>query len=631
MSQQTRTSDDPPHHPPALVLADRYLVYEVIGRGGMASVHRGQDRRLDRPVAVKLLHAHLADDDRVLDRFRREALHAAQLNHPGVVAVYDHWKGDEADPPYIVMELVEGGSVRDVLAARGRLTPGQALALLRPALVGLADAHRSGIVHRDVTPANVLVTTDGASKLGDFGLARVAAASTATFPDGVVGSPHYMSPEAVRGDRLDPRADVYAMGCVLLECLTGRPPFDGDSPQSIALRHGVDPVPLPSSRVPDLAPAIDDVVARATAIEPGERYPDAAALVRALDDAVPEGPEAIDLRDGGSDLVVPPGHATSMLDDEPLTIAIPEDRPPRRPGWRWPVLAAVVVALLGAGGWLAWDLVVAPVTTVPAVAGQQLDSAREVLETAGFEVAVDDERPTSRTVPAGAVVTQAPTGEARRGATVELTVSAGPRSALVPPLVGLTADEARTTIAGLGLELAVTTVESHDDDAPAGTVLASTPAAGATVEEGGAVELAVSLGPAPVTVPDVSGEGRADAAAALVDAGLDPVVVDQRHDDALPRGAVLETRPAAGAEARRGDEVGLVLSSGPAPVEVPDVGGLAEEDAVATLEALGFEVEVEYVDRLLPIGIGSVDDQAPSPGQVRLRGSTVRLFVWRLL
>lgn len=622
---------DPPGHPPPtsgheLVLAGRYQVFQVLGRGGMASVHRGHDDRLDRPVAVKLLHEHLADDERVRDRFRREAQAAARLNHRGVVAVYDHWTGGEDDPPFLVMELVDGGSVRDVLATRGTLGPGQALALLRPAMVGLAHAHATGIVHRDVTPANILVTRDGASKLGDFGLARAAAASTQTFPEGVVGSPHYMSPEAVGGQPLDARSDVYSLGCVLYECLAGRPPFDGDSPQAIATRHGTDPVPPPSASDPSIPRALDAVVARATAPDPGDRFADAGAMVAAFDRAVPDGPVAIDLRDGTRQLRIDPVHATTTLDDDPVTVAV-VDRPP--PRWRrWLAVLATLAALAG-GSWIAWDQLVAPVTPIPAVAGQSVDVATETLQDAGFDVVVAQDAVNDVDVPAGAVLAQDHTGEARRGTVVTLTRSAGPRTGALPVLANREVDDARAAVEDLGLDLAVVVVEAHDDDAPAGRVLSSRPAAGEEVVEASTVELTVSKGPAPVAVPDVVGEPRARATAALEDLGLVVGGVEERHDDEVPQGHVVAVTPAAGTELRRGDEVALTVSLGPAPVTVPDVRGLAEDEAVEQLRAAGLEVEVVDVPRILPLGIGTVDDQAPSPEQVRPRGSTVSIFVWR--
>lgn len=631
MTQQLQPPRDPPRAGPTLVLADRYRVFDVLGRGGMAAVHRGHDLRLDRPVAVKLLHPHLAHDERVRTRFRQEAHAVARLNHRGVVAVYDHWDGDDDAPPYLVMELVDGGSVRDVLDVRGSLSPGQTLALLRPAMMGLADAHARGLVHRDVTPANVLVTAEGASKLGDFGLARAAALSAATFPDGVVGSPHYMSPEAVSGRLLDARADVYSLGCMLFECLTGAPPFDGDSPQAIAVQHGIEPVPAPSRVVPGIPRTLDELIATATSAEPDDRYADAAALVVALDRAVPDGPEPIDLRTATRSLRIDPAHATTTLDDDPVTVLVGAEQRAARRRWLQRTLAgAAAAAVVAAGGYAAWDQAIAPVTEIRDVRGLDLDLAREALTADGFEVVVADEPRHDLRRPEGAVLTQAPMGDARRGATIRLVESAGPRTAALPVLVGHDIEVARTAVDELGIDLQLDVSDGYDDDAPQGTVLSSTPEAGVEVQEASVVSIVVSVGPAPVELPAVAGDGQARATATLRDLGLQVAVVEQRHHDSVPQGSVIATRPKAGTELRRGDEVGLVISRGPSPVEIPDVTGLAEEDAIAELEALGLEVEVREISRLLPLGLGTVDSQAPSAGQVRPTGSTVRIFVWRL-
>lgn len=266
----------------------RYVLRGVLGRGGMATVHRARDEVLDRDVAIKLLHAHLASDPAFLDRFRREARAAAALSHPNVVAVHD-W-GETEEGPFLVLQLIDGPSLREVLRHRRRLHPEEVVSVLGPAAAGLGAAHAAGLVHRDVKPENLLLGLDGTVRVTDFGLARAAASATSTFgTDVLVGSPHYLSPEAVRGEPLDPSADVYALGVVLFELLTGRPPFEGDSPFATAVQHTSHRVPAPSSVDRDLPDALDDVVRRATSPAREDRYRDAAAFAAALTSAVPAG------------------------------------------------------------------------------------------------------------------------------------------------------------------------------------------------------------------------------------------------------------------------------------------------------------------------------------------------------
>lgn len=617
---QTPTPDLPP---PTTIVGGRYRVERRLGSGGMATVDLARDLELDRPVALKRLHPHLVTDQTV-DRFRREARAAARLRDPGVVVVHD-WGFDD-DVPYLVMEVVEGPSLRSALDRRGRLTPGEALAVLAPAIAGLAAAHREGLVHRDVTPGNVLVGHDGASKMADFGLARPTASAAMTVPDAVVGSPHYLSPEAARGERLDARSDVFSLGCVLYECLTGRPPFDGGTAAVIATKRLDERVPAPSDTVPGLSSDLDEVVRIATEPDPDDRYEDAEDLLADLQAAIPEGPVPLDLRDGSDHTVVIPEHATRVLDD------LDDDRAPSRGGGRWVrtfLRWLLIGAVLGGGGWVAFDQAIAPVTAVPSVEGLLASEARAALEEAGFRVRVADERAFDREVPEGAVVTQSVTQPARQVLTeVVLTLSAGPRTGTLPPLVGRDVTAARGALEELGLDLTVTTEVGYDDDLPPGTVLLATPAGGATVEEGTEVVLTVSDGPAPVDLPDLTGQLEGAASAELVGLGLVARVVERRHDPA-PEGTVIATNPTPGTTLRRGAEVELTISDGPEPVEVPDVEGLRESEAVRTLEAAGFTVDVRYVTTLLPFARGIVDEQDPDPGTTRPRGDTVRIFVWQ--
>ena len=641
-----RSHADQPGGSVADIVGGRYRLLDEIGRGGMATVLRARDETLGREVALKLLHGHLASDPAFLDRFRREARAAAALSHPNVVALFD-W-GEDEDGSYMVLELIEGPSLRDVLRIRGRLSAAEALALLGPAAAGLQAAHRAGLVHRDVKPENILVTDEGTVKVTDFGLARAAASSTQTFgADVIVGSPHYLPPEAVNGKPVDARADVYSLGIVLSELLVGRPPYEGETPLATALQHTTSIVPAPSATVAGVPRAVDEVVRVATAADPDDRYPDAGAFAAALAAAVPGGPAAVDLRDGQRNTILLPVGATDTMvtaagitdaPAEPTTPAAvghddPDDdtdegdgSPRRRRGRRF-LLLLLLLTLVGAGALLAYDQVLAPLTPVPSVVGEDADAATRTLEEAGFTARIEDNRVYSLEVPEDHVVRQSRSGEARRGAEVALTLSLGARPVPVPALRGDPEDVALERLAELGLEGDV--VRVFDEEVPAGEVVGTAPEAETTVDEGSTVEVRVSKGRQPITVENVVGMPGDEAAATLEAQGLVAEVVDREYSEDVAEGVVLRTDPPAGEVRHRGDRVGLVLSRGPAPFEVPDVRGRPEAEARSTLEGLGLRVEVVYQDTIILPRRGKVQEQDPSPGRLVRRGDTVTLYVWR--
>lgn len=706
----------------------RYVLRGILGRGGMATVHRARDEVLDRDVAVKLLHAHLASDPAFLDRFRREARAAAALSHPNVVAVHDWGETDEG--PFLVLQLIDGPSLREVLRHRRRLHPEEVVSVLGPAAAGLGAAHTAGLVHRDVKPENLLLGLDGTVRVTDFGLARAAASATSTFgTDVLVGSPHYLSPEAVRGEPLDPRADVYALGVVLFELLTGRPPFEADSPFATAVQHTSQRVPAPSSVDASVPSALDAVVHRATQPAAADRYADAAAFAAALTGAVPAGAaplpglfaadvDPLERPDTGTAVLGPEAQDTTIagagaaLDHEPSVAwdadgaqlwppppsspppppvgavdgdhAPPEDGAedhdgaespvawladlgddnddsegsegaalvdgaelhgadsdevadaddaggarPRR-GRRWLIALVVVLGLLGAsalGGYLLWDRVLAPVTGIPAVVDSPLTSALRALEEAGFEVVVDDERPHSLDVVAGHIISQDPTGQARQGETVTLVVSAGPRQVEVDDLRGGTVEDAEETLTAAGLQLGEVTADFHED-VPVDRVISSDPPAGEVLDETSSVDLVVSRGPQPREVPDLVGSTLPEAQAALRELGLQAEVTGREFSD-RPEGQVVAQSPGRGNEVDRGTTVGLTLSDGPQPIEVPNLRNKLLGEAIEILEGLGFEVEVERRG-----GVGSffnpgrVFEQDPGPGAELLPGETVLVFAY---
>jgi eukaryotic-like serine/threonine-protein kinase len=656
-------------------VGDRYVLRGELGRGGMATVHRAVDEVLEREVAVKLLHAHLANDPAFLDRFRREARAAAALSHPNVVAVHD-WGETEAGA-YLVLQLIEGPSLREVLRRHHRLSAGEALSVLAPAAAGLGAAHAAGLVHRDVKPENLLLGRDGTVRVTDFGLARAAASATSTFgADVLVGSPHYLSPEAVRGQPLGPRADVYALGVVLFECLTGRPPHEGESPFATAVQHTSRRVPPASDVVDGIPPGLDELVVAATAHDPADRPDDGGDFAEALVRAVPGGATPIDLdelirdtivvpphleaREGDADdeddrpdgatwSIPPEGHTTALVGPPPPPVVpVPggtrqldrearhlDDEPPDagaepRGRRRWLLALLLVLGLLAAsaaGGYLLWDRVLAPLTPIPAVEGAAGDIAADRLEEAGFQVRVANDQPHHLDVPAGHVLEQSVEGEARRGASIVLTLSAGPRQVEVPDVIGEPAEDATAALVDAGLS--PTTTEEYDEEVAAGFVLSSDPSAGATLDETSEVILVVSRGPRPIEVADVRGQPLDDATAVLSEAGLELAVSERRYDEDVPAGVVLTQDPGPEATLYRGDTVAVVVSRGPEPVVVPNLRGMRSGEAIEELEALGFEVEIERRG-----GFGAflntdrVFDQDPAPDARRRRGDVVLLYAY---
>lgn len=651
-------------------LGGRFVLGAEVGRGGMAVVHRAHDVVLDREVAVKLLHPHLATDPAFLARFRREARAAGALSHPNIVAIHD-W-GEHEGRAFLVLQLVEGASLRDVLRAHGRLTPAEAMAVLVPAAAGLQAAHDAGLVHRDVKPENLLIGTDGSVQVTDFGLARAAAEATSTFgPDVLVGSPHYLAPEAVRGETLDPRADVYALGVLLFECLVGQPPHTADTPYSTALAHVERQVPAPSSQVDGLPTTLDEVVRAATERDVADRTPSAARFGQALRDAVstgngstlpsldavdvsgpPEPPAhpdrptpptgtdhrgptpgqtlVVPIDDVHTEVVRPTGAAGT---DHRSASAPAQDEPPVPPAHRrrrWPLVLLLLTLLLGAsaaGGYLLWDRVLAPVTPIPSVIGAPADSGMEQLERAGFVPEVTAEQLHDRSVPQGHVLSQEPLGEARTGTEVALVLSAGPRQVEVPDVVGSTTEEAVAALEER--DLSATLTASHHESVPEGAVIATLPTAGSTVDEHSEVEVTSSLGPTPIAVPELTGLTLSAARSAVAELELELVVAERRFDDAAPRDRVLTQDPGPQQTLFAGDRIEVVVSDGPRPVELPNVRGERVADAVATLEALGFEVEVERRGGFSAfLNPDRVYDQDPGPGSTRLPGERVQLYAY---
>jgi serine/threonine protein kinase/beta-lactam-binding protein with PASTA domain len=663
----------------------RYRIGARIARGGMASVHEAVDVRLDRTVAIKVMHPGLGDDDEFAARFVREARHAARLSHPNVVAVYD--QGDDHGLVFLVMEYVPGHTLRDVVRKEAPLAPERALELVEPLLSALATAHRHHLVHRDVKPENVLIAegpgpVGGRVKVADFGLAKAVSADTQHTATGgvLIGTVSYLAPELVVDGRADARADVYAVGVLLHELLTGHKPHEGDSPIQVAWKHVHEDVPAPSASVPGIPPYVDALVARATARDRELRPADASVMLHQLhrvsqalregvtddpeltadllphgapaeEDTTPEpfdrdafdpvalvsasaAAEAVDrVRAEPAASVPPTREHTSALDVAPAGPPAPPRTPAVRPGAvparrrsrRGPVLLVLALVLaVGTGvgawwyGWERW-------TITPGVLRMTEAEATDRLARDGLDAELGDAE-FSETVPRGEVVSSSPEPGDRvlDGGTVTLVLSRGKERYDVPRLRGSTEDEAQDALADTSLSFGSSREVWHEK-VPDGEVVRTDPAAGTTLRPGSPVDLVVSKGRRPIPVGDWVGRRAALAERRLEDRGLEATVSGREFSDSVPRGRVVRQSPSSG-RLYRGDAVSLVVSRGPELVEVPD--GLVASGVDAATERLeeeGFEVEVREDDSY--IGLGFVFRTDPGSGELVPRGSTVTLYL----
>jgi serine/threonine-protein kinase len=596
------------------LLGGRYEVGDLIGRGGMAEVHLGTDTRLGRQVAIKMLRSDLARDASFLTRFRREAQSSAGLNHPSIVAVYDSGedhgvdhRGQPYDVPFIVMEYVEGKTLREVLQARGHLEPDEACRITEGILDALAYSHRMGIVHRDIKPANVMIATDGAVKVMDFGIARAIADTNATMTQtqAVIGTAQYLSPEQAQGQNVDARSDLYSTGCLLFELLTGRPPFTGDSPVAIAYQHVGQPPSPPSVYEPGIGPDLDAVVLHALTKDREARYQTAAEFRSDLQ-AVRMGRPISAAARGTVASAAAPTERISRLGPEPTEVyaatpvagaaagraagraggrpdgldrqtssfpAVREPEKPNRTGL-WVGLTILAVLALALGGWFLKSYVdgqaqAANMVTVPSVEGAPRATAQLKITQAGLTPEVTTEK--SDKVEADHVISQSPEGAKRvsKGSKVRLVVSSGPEAVPVPSLVGKTAEEAKALLTPLKLTLG-TVEEVNDTKAAKGKITEAKPSAGESVAPGTAINVKVSSGK--VTVPDVKGKTQNEAFTLLNEAGLTPRSSYKQTAD-VPEGTVMEQDKGAGELVDAGTPITITVAQAtpPSPSPTPSV------------------------------------------------------------
>ncbi|WP_284303619.1 Stk1 family PASTA domain-containing Ser/Thr kinase [Mobilicoccus caccae] len=660
----------------------RYTVLAHIADGGMGSVYAALDTRLDRQVALKVMRPELARDADFVTRFRREARSAARLSHPHVVAVFD--QGEDDGLLFLAMEFVDGQTLRDLLNEKDALTPREAFEVTEAVLEALRAAHRKDLVHRDVKPENVLLSTDDQVKVADFGLARAMGTSTATGRTGpLLGTVAYLAPEQVEHGTADHRSDLYGVGLLLHEMLTGRTAVEGESPIHIAWQHVNGSLTPPSGHVEDLPGALDDLVATATRRDPADRYQDAAAFLAALrttrlglsdedldrrpqitapttpaagdDDAsdTAEGDDRVaddgtgedaDTAGTGEDEAgeTSPARAPGTHDTRTLhrmTRALPTlggatavtppeeqaaDTPRRRRRGLRAVLIGLLLTLLLAGGGAAyWWFGPPGERTVPDVVATERLSAESMLREADLLPVTEEEF--SETVPRDTVISVGaePGSVVRRGTSIPLAVSKGPERYAVPDVAGRTIEEATALIAEGKLTVSGSPRRAYDEKIESGRVIGTTPAAGTSSRPGTEVTLVVSRGRQPIPIDDIAGQPLEKAQAQLEKAGLAVQVADERaYSTGVPEGAVISTDPAEG-PLYKGDTITLTISRGPEMIAVPSVSGMSAREAQDALTAAGFKVEV---NRIAGGIFGTAHSTEPARGTAP-KGSTITLNV----
>jgi serine/threonine-protein kinase len=627
----------------------RYRILRKLGSGGMANVYLAEDEELGRRVAIKILNERYANDDLFIERFRREAKSAAGLSHPNIVSIYD--RGEAEGTYYIAMEVIEGRSLKELILTRGALPVDTAIAYAKQLLEALRFAHHHGIIHRDIKPHNVLVSsgpqvkaTAPRLKVTDFGIARHGA-SQMTEAGSIMGTAQYLSPEQARGAPVTAASDLYSAGVVLYEMLTGKVPFTGDSAIEIAMKH-VNELPKPPSKLrPEIPQELDQVVLRSLAKDPADRYQTADEFIEDLERVESGLPISRATTAAATALLAGAavGEATQVLTGEEATRVVsqpPAPVPPRRPPEyppggpydeppkkrrRW--VPWVIVALLIAGaalaGWWAYNAIqdqleASEPVGVPNVEGLREDPAVQQIENAGLVAKVEKESSTE--VEAGFVIDQSPDAgtQVAKDSTVTIKVSTGPKQVEVPKLVGKTYEEAVDLLNAVNLEARRRNVFS---ERPQGRVAAQDPKAGETVDEGTAVVVSVSKGPEQVGVPDVVGMSQANATATLEAADFVVSVVEQASSTTA--GTVIQQSPPAGADTDKGSTVTITVSTGPSQVNVPNVVTQTEAVATNTLESQGFTVRV----RTTSGDDGIVQSQDPVAGTRVDEGSRVTIFV----
>jgi len=635
----------------------RYQLEQLIAAGGMASIYVGIDTRLDRQVAVKIMHPHLANDEEFVNRFIREAKAAAALSHPNIVAIQDQgWNEGGSPAVFIVMEYIDGFTLRELLHEGGPLSSEDLLRYMIPIVSALAEAHKRGIVHRDIKPENILISKDGRIKLADFGLARgEQLGATMTVESSVVlGSVSYLSPEQVQRGISDARSDIYSVGVVLFELLTGRKPYEGESPIQIAYKHVNERIPAPSTITSGIAPALDALVLKATSPNPDQRHRDAAALLSEMRSAAIE----IDPRKRQMtlelDIPVQPSRSkqstrrpkgevrigntviervrtlTSITTQTPAleptvtdakkseTTAEIRRRTSKRVVRNRFIALALIFALVLGG---AWYQLIGSKISIPSIVGLSETEARNSLNPIGIKLLVIS-KSYSEDVPAGMVITSNPGGGGHlsKGGTVGVVISKGPERINVPTLAGMTPDAAATALTSAGLKVGSTT-QSYSSTITNGMVIDGDPIAGTAVKRNSLVNILVSKGVQTLQLNSYVGQSGDQASNELTSAGF-KVKSTFGYSESIPAGNVISQTPAGGAPIPVGSTVAIIVSQGSGTVFIPNLYSLTQLAATTALENLQLQVKVRKIGSKK---IKHVTNISPKVGTKVKRGSTVTI------
>lgn len=621
------------------LLDNRYEIIRRLGSGGMADVYLARDTQLGRQVAIKVLYKRYARDEEFVVRFRHEAQSAAALNHPHIVSIYD--RGEAEGSYYIAMEYLEGKSLKDVISDEGPLEPARATEYAGQILQALQFAHEHKVIHRDIKPHNIVINGRGQVKVTDFGIARAGTSPAMTETGSIIGTAQYLSPEQAKGKAVEQSSDLYSLGVVLYEMLTGRVPFEGENPVAIALKHLSDePVP-PQALVPEIPDNLNAVVMRALAKDPRDRYSSAEEFMADLDRCRQDLPVSAPppAADTAMTSVIGAGEIAALGAETERTAirrVQPRKAPPKKEGggkkWLYFLIAVVALAAIAAGVYFLAFAQERGNIDVPDVVGMERAQAEEAIRALGLKPELEAEE-YSDAVAAGKVIRQNPEKGAllKKDGTVRMVVSRGSNKVAVPDLIGQSAGYADSKLKEVGLN-PDRQPDVYSDSVPEGSVISQDPAAGTQVQKGSSVKFVVCKGPEPpreVTVPDLKNLTVDQASSRLSQAGLTLGTTTEQYSETVSSGKVISQSPAPGGKAKEGSAVSIVVSKGPEPtkVTVPNLDGMNKADAESALTAKGLVPFVSELANPDPTTWGKVYNQDPAAGTKVDGGSTVIIYV----